>query len=62
MVNPLHRVSLVSRTSGQVIAIYLSDGENVKRGEFYKIKISNIAATRQKNSYFLTTNQIAGFS
>ncbi|WP_438456394.1 efflux RND transporter periplasmic adaptor subunit [Wolbachia endosymbiont of Kerria lacca] len=32
-VNPLHRVSLVSRTSGQVIAIYLSDGEKVKRGD-----------------------------
>ncbi|QEK89759.1 efflux transporter periplasmic adaptor subunit [Wolbachia endosymbiont of Chrysomya megacephala] len=32
-VNPLHRASLVSRTSGQVIAIYLSDGEKVKRGD-----------------------------
>ncbi|KLT23253.1 RND family efflux transporter MFP subunit [Wolbachia endosymbiont of Armadillidium vulgare str. wVulC] len=31
-VNPLHRTNLISRTSGQVIAVYFSDGEKVKRG------------------------------
>lgn len=31
IVNPLHRVSLISRVSGQVSAIYLSDGEKVEK-------------------------------
>lgn len=32
-VNPLHRASLVSKISGKIIAIYLPDGEKVKRDD-----------------------------
>lgn len=32
-VNPLHRASLVPKISGKIIAIYLPDGEKVKRDD-----------------------------
>ncbi|WP_224721444.1 efflux RND transporter periplasmic adaptor subunit [Candidatus Wolbachia massiliensis] len=45
-VNPLHRAALTSEVSGRVTAIYLSDGEKVKKDDMV-LKIEDFGRTEQ---------------
>ncbi|OCA06265.1 efflux RND transporter periplasmic adaptor subunit [Wolbachia endosymbiont of Trichogramma pretiosum] len=55
----MNRASLVSRTSGQVIAIYLSDGEKLKRGDvILKIEDYDIVAQVEKAKALLNQREI----